>query len=91
MRVHLFEAYIMAEDEQRPVKRAKLLLDDDSDGAPSDASGGVALTLANGHDTSGHFKINEQYARRFEHNQKRVELHRCKAAKLVIELMLMYG
>ncbi|MCJ1244092.1 KRRI-Interacting protein 1 [Trapelia coarctata] len=55
-----------------PRKRVKLLLDDDSpsDSDSSDASGGVAL---NGHSS---FKVNEEYARRFEHNQKRAELHR---------------
>lgn len=60
-----------------PRKRAKLLLDDDSssDSNSSDVSGGVAL---NGH--SG-FKVNEDYARRFEHSQKRAELHRCELSK----------
>ena len=66
-----------------PRKRAKLLLDNDnsSDSDSSDASGGVAL---NGH--SG-FTVNQEYARRFEHNQKRAELHRCELANLVPSIL----
>jgi protein KRI1 len=47
----------------------KDLLDSDSSG---DESGGVPLT------DETYFKINEDYARRFAHNKKREELHRCK-------------
>ena len=68
------------EEEERPAKRAKLLFDDngsDSEGS-SDASGGVALASTNGHGENGHFTVNKEFARRFEHNQKRAELHRCK-------------
>jgi hypothetical protein len=32
---------------------------------------------SDGEDGEGSFKINEEYARRFEHNHKRAELHRC--------------
>lgn len=45
--------------------KRKLLDDSDSEsdgGAPVDAS----------------FKVNEEYARRFEHNKKREEQHRCE-------------
>lgn len=45
----------------RPTKKAKLLDESDED---SDAEGAVAL------------KVNEDYARRFEHNKKREEKHR---------------
>ncbi|KAF2742140.1 Krr1-domain-containing protein [Sporormia fimetaria CBS 119925] len=47
--------------EERPVKKAKLLDDSDDDG---EDNGGVGL------------KINEEYAKRFEHNKKRAERHR---------------
>lgn len=51
-----------------PVNKRKLLDDSDSDsddgGAPVEAEAG--------------FKVNEEFARRFEHNKKREELHRCK-------------
>lgn len=63
---------------ERPRKRVKLLLEDDSSSGSdsSDVSGGVAL---NDHPN---FKVNEEYARRFEHNQKRAELHRRELSKL---------
>jgi len=50
---------------ERPAKKAKLLdlSDDDSD---TDDDGGISL------------KVNEDYARRFEHNKKRAERQRCK-------------
>lgn len=50
-------------------KQRKALLDDGSD--ESGDEGGV--NLAEGQE----FKINEEYARRFEHNKKREELQRC--------------
>jgi hypothetical protein len=46
-----------------PVKKIKILQDDDA----SDTDGEGEETL----------KINEEYARRFEHNKKRTELHQC--------------
>ncbi len=53
-------------------KTANLLVDSDSDSGSEDESeaGGAPL------EESG-FKINEEYAKRFEHNKKREELHRC--------------
>ncbi|KAJ4992808.1 Protein KRI1-like protein [Stagonosporopsis vannaccii] len=48
--------------EHRPQKKAKLL--DNTDDEDSDA------------DTGAGFKVNEEYARRFEHNKKRAEQHR---------------
>ncbi|KAK2801171.1 KRRI-Interacting protein 1 [Onygenales sp. PD_10] len=52
-------------------KQRKVLLDDDS----SDESGedGGALLNANGAEAGG-FKINEEYAKRFEYNKKREEM-----------------
>jgi protein KRI1 len=55
---------------ERPAKKAKLLLSDD-DGSPSgsevDGQNGVKLDS---------FQINEEFAKRFEHNKKREEQHR---------------
>lgn len=50
-------------------KQKKVLWDDDS----SDEDGGVSLNV----DKDGEFKINEDYAKRFEYNKKREELARC--------------
>jgi protein KRI1 len=49
--------------------RANLLVDSDS-GSDEEEAGGAPLE--NG------FKINEEYAKRFEHNKKREELQRCR-------------
>ena len=64
----------------RPAKRIKLLSDDDKtdDGSTSDTSGGVILDSSHSTKKESDFKINEEYARRFEHNQRRVELQQCK-------------
>lgn len=49
-----------------------LLLDSDSEDSGDDSvEGGAPLE-------EGGFKINEEYAKRFEHNKKREELHKCK-------------
>lgn len=55
---------------ERPAKKAKLL--DDSDDEADNDVGGVSL------------KVNEEYARRFEHNKKRAERHRCEHLHSVI-------
>jgi protein KRI1 len=52
-------------DDEPPAKKAKLL--DHSDDEPdSDQEGGIAL------------KVNEEYAKRYEFNNKRAEKHRRK-------------
>ncbi|RAK99056.1 KRI1 family protein [Aspergillus ibericus CBS 121593] len=51
-----------------PSKRSRKLLDDDSSSDSGDESGGVPIT---NEDIT--FKINEDYARRFEYNKKREE------------------
>ncbi|KAL4896666.1 KRI1-like family C-terminal-domain-containing protein [Aspergillus ambiguus] len=56
-----------------PAKKPRKLLDDDSSSESGDESGGVSLNSANG------FKINEEYARRFEHNKKREELQKLES------------
>ena len=55
-----------------PSKKARKLLDDDSDSG--DESGGVPIGKQSDVDS---FKINEEYARRFEHNKKREEIQKC--------------
>jgi hypothetical protein len=55
------DPFLTKTDSERPSKKAKLL--DESDDA-SDTEGGASL------------KVNEEYARRFEHNKKRAEQHR---------------
>lgn len=50
-----------------PAKKPRKLLDDSSEDESGDETGGV---LVNGEE----FKINEEYARRFEHNKKREEI-----------------
>lgn len=60
-----------------PSKKSRKLLDDDSSSDSGDESGGVSI---NG---PGNFKINEEYARRFEHNKKREEMQQCKCDFLV--------
>jgi protein KRI1 len=54
---------------------ANTLIDSDSEAGSDNESeaGGVPLEVAG-------FTINEEYAKRFEHNKKREELHRCKFA-----------
>jgi protein KRI1 len=64
------------ENESKKAKRAeptkvqKQSLMDDSDASSDESMGGVKLEEPG-------FKINEEYAKRFEHNSKRAELHRC--------------
>ncbi|RDW71228.1 hypothetical protein BP6252_07791 [Coleophoma cylindrospora] len=50
----------------KPIQPGNLL--DDSDSSEDESAGGVEL--------EGGFKINEEYAKRFEHNKKREELQR---------------
>lgn len=56
-----------------PSKKARKLLDDDNSSDSGDESGGVAIG-----NVDNDFKVNEEYARRFEHNKKREELRQCK-------------
>jgi protein KRI1 len=54
----------MATIEERPAKKARLLDDEESSETVEEAE----------------LNINDEYARRFEHNKKRAELHRCMNA-----------
>ena len=57
---------------------AKVLLDDSTseDGSEDGISGGVPLHEDSDHTPEQGLRVNEVYARRFEHNKKREELHR---------------
>ncbi|KAL3433141.1 KRI1-like family C-terminal-domain-containing protein, partial [Aspergillus tetrazonus] len=57
-----------------PAKRSRKLLEDDSSSDSENESGGVSLG-----DSGAGFKINEDYARRFEHNKRREELQQLEA------------
>lgn len=58
--------------EEPPAKKPRKLLEDSSD---SETENGVPL---NGDSTEAPtLKINEEYARRFEHNKKREEMQKC--------------
>ena len=65
---------------ERPAKRLKALLEEDNtssegDQVPSHDTG--VLMWNDETETGGHgFKVNHEFARRFEHNKKREELHR---------------
>ncbi|KAL3478737.1 KRI1-like family C-terminal-domain-containing protein [Aspergillus californicus] len=53
-----------------PAKKSRKLLDDESSSDSGDESGGVPLDSS----SDGAFKINAEYARRFEHNKRREEM-----------------
>ncbi|KAI7279459.1 hypothetical protein KC345_g5376 [Hortaea werneckii] len=61
----------------RPAKRAKLLSDDEASSSEDEGGrkAGVALPSQPDEAQNG-FKINAEYAKRFEHNKKREERHR---------------
>ena len=60
---------------ERPAKRAKLLDDSFSESNGEEEWNGLSSDGGNG---GVSLKINEEYARRFEHNKKREERQRCK-------------
>ena len=67
------------EESVRPQKRIKTLLDEDSSSSDDhssfrDAEVGQHTSSSNGHG----FTINQEYARRFEHNKKREEQQQCE-------------
>lgn len=62
---------------ERPAKKAKLELLSDSDESDNDTQQGVKLPVSSsGKSANEGFKINSEYAKRFEHNKKREDLHR---------------
>ena len=64
---------------------ARTLLDDDmsEDDTDNDQSNGVSLNAKAGVAAKPVLRVNEEYARRFEHNKKREELHRRKFSKII--------
>lgn len=56
-----------------PPRRMKLLSEDDD--SESDQAGGVPLNQGA---AAVQLKINQEFARRFEHNQRRIEISRCQ-------------
>lgn len=52
------------------IEKTKMMLDDSDASSDDDSVGGAPLE-------SG-FKVNQDYAKRFEHNKKREELQRCE-------------
>ena len=66
--------------EESSPKRIKALLEDDDleDGSASGENGKVSVTGGEQPAERDGFNINEEFARRFEHNKRREELHRCE-------------
>ncbi|OOQ91350.1 ribosome biogenesis protein Kri1 [Penicillium brasilianum] len=58
-----------------PSKKMRTLWDDDNSSDSGDDAGGVSLTKA----PEAGFKINEDFARRFEHNKKREEVQKLES------------
>lgn len=67
-------------DPSPPQKRAKLLMDDEDSASNSSTSGQVrdlSISKSSEPSTNNGFTVNHEFARRFEHNKKREELHKC--------------
>ena len=64
------------QEDFKSTNKPNLLDDSDSDSSSEDGSvGGAKLEDAE-------FKVNEEYAKRFEHNKRREELQRCRSFTL---------
>jgi hypothetical protein len=59
-------------DQEPQSQKTANLLDDSDSASDGGSDGGVNLGEAD-------FKVNTEYARRFEHNKKREEMHKCKS------------
>jgi protein KRI1 len=76
---------------ERPAKRAKLLDDSSSESNGEEEWNGVSSDGGNGRVS---LKINEEYARRFEHNKKREERQRCKldtGTPILLKLLMKFS
>lgn len=76
---------------ERPAKRAKLLDDSSSESNVEEEWNGVSSDGGNG---GVSLKINEEYARRFEHNKKREERQRCKldtGTPILLKLLMKFS
>lgn len=58
---------------ERPAKRTKLLSDSESDGSDNE---GVKLPKPKKSSMKAEFKVNDEFAKRFEHNNKRADMQR---------------
>lgn len=76
---HFTKSSISQTIMEPPSKKMRKLLEHDSDSDSGDESGGVLLGKQS---PDAGFKINEEFARRFEHNKKREEVARCMCWKL---------
>ena len=65
-------------EHERPGKRIKPLLEDDTsdEDSESSATGGVPLGRSTSPPNENGFTINQDFAKRFEHNKKREELQK---------------
>jgi len=74
-----------AADSEGQIETTTMLLDDDmsEDGTESGISDGVSSERRLDYAAKPVFRVNEEYARRFEHNKKREELHRREYFQLV--------
>ena len=76
---------------ERPAKRARLLDDSSSESNGEEEWTGVSSDGGNG---GVSLKINEEYARRFEHNKKREERQRCKldtGTPILLKLLMKFS
>lgn len=67
-----------------PAKKSRKLFDDDSSSDSGDESGGVPVN------NGVTFKVNEEYARRFEHNKKREELQKRASIRPILPRIYEY-
>ena len=67
-----------------------ILLEEDmsEDDTGSDVGNGVSLNPEADYEVEPVFKVNEEYARRFEHNKKREELHRRECYHLAFRIVI---
>ena len=72
-----------------PLKKRKALLEDEDstkeDSSISNELGGAIVNQSGGSSEEGGFKVNEEYAKRFEYNKKREELGRCRESPFLSE------
>ena len=79
-------ATVSDDDVERPAKKAKLTLDlDDSDSDTASSTGGGVYHAADAEGTG--FKINTQYARRFEYNKKREEVQQRASSQVQLTVL----
>ena len=75
--IHRGEHAPFTMDSQRPIKKQKLELSDkDVDDSGSGDGSSISDHSAGNVKEENGFRINQEYARRFEHNKKREERHR---------------